>query len=128
MKKPSSHMSMFAKVGRTMASGWQGTPRISGDTAGSCFKTGEFVKETLGGGGTTVERLLARFFFPQRPSGQGHGHRVSSLLPPRDLSSFLSRMGFSIPAFQLFMCSRFPLVNYDARKNPHEHEYAVGEI
>ena len=51
-------------------------------------------------------QLVRRFIYPQRPSGQNHGHR-SLPCPPRYVPSFLSRIGISIPPFQLCMLVEF---------------------
>ena len=58
MESISSHIFLFAKDYRPMTLGWQGAPcsRRYGAWAGS--KTGDFVKEKLGG--AAVERLLVK--------------------------------------------------------------------
>ena len=49
MKKASSNIFMFAKVYRTMTSGRQGAPSFRRYGRELVSKTGDFVKEKLGG-------------------------------------------------------------------------------
>ena len=83
---------------------------------------------------------IITFYFP----AQLVGFNLSDLLTkavvtgvdpshPRYVPSLLSRIGFRIPTARRFSSnvahSRFPLINFYARKSPNEHEYvcALGE-
>ena len=64
-KHPQTFRCLQRKDYRTVTSGWQGAPYFRIYTAGSCFKTGDFVKTKLGGG-ATVERLRHDFLWSLR--------------------------------------------------------------
>ena len=49
MKTTYSHIVLFARDFRTVASGWEGAPYLQEIRPGAGFKTGNFVEEKLGG-------------------------------------------------------------------------------
>ena len=49
MKTTYSHIVLFARDYRTVASGWEGAPYLQEIRPGAGFKTGDFVEEKLGG-------------------------------------------------------------------------------